>query len=212
MLYFCRSLHKIAVNSSAPFILHNVSEKRRHVEDRSGTNRLDQQNCLTWFSVSLMANGILWVKKFALNNQIRHILSIHCNFSMVVKATITFEKNGWGQPSMVFWWFMGTPTILFYGFWWLSTIGQPVLKRCDGQIPSLQSNIHYLLPSRLTGDFAICNKWINCWKLGSMPVWTIPWWTIHVWTISDWTTKPFGLHPIGLPMTFELPAFGLHPK
>ena len=36
------------------------------------------------------------------------------NFSMVFKATITIEWNGWGQPScsMVFRWSLGPPTIV----------------------------------------------------------------------------------------------------
>ena len=60
----------------------------------------------------------------------RYDLSYHRIFSMVFKATITIEWNGWGQPScsMVFRWFLGPPK-------WLSTIGQTM--RCDG--PSFQS-------------------------------------------------------------------------
>ena len=37
--------------------------------------------------------------------------SYHCNFSMVLKAAITMERHGWGQPSCP------------HGFRWLSTIG-----------------------------------------------------------------------------------------
>ena len=69
----------------------------------------------------------------------RYDLSYHCNFSMVFKATITIEWNGWGKPSMIdgFLMVFGSPTIVFDGFRWLSTnaIGQTM--RCDG--PSFQS-------------------------------------------------------------------------
>ena len=69
----------------------------------------------------------------------RYDLSYHCNFSMVFKATITIEWNGWGKPLMIdsFLMVFGSPTIVFDGFRWLSTnaIGQTM--RCDG--PSFQS-------------------------------------------------------------------------
>ena len=58
-------------------------------------------------------------------------------FSMVFKATITIEWNGWGQPlsSVVFRWFLGPQpscSMVFDGC-------PPSVKRCAGHILSLQS-------------------------------------------------------------------------
>ena len=64
----------------------------------------------------------------------RYDLSYHCNFSMVFKATITIEWNGWGQPScsMVFGWFLGPPTI-------------SQTMRCNGPSSSLNCSISIVL-------------------------------------------------------------------
>ena len=96
----------------------------------------------------------------------RYDLSYHRIFSMVFKATITIEWNGWGQPScsMVFRWFLGPPK-------WLSTIGQTM--RCDG--PSFQSRWFRWLatkprshPFRQTGQWSFrkdCDirRWLVRW-------------------------------------------------
>ena len=70
----------------------------------------------------------------------RYDLSYHRIFSMVFKATITIEWNGWGQPlcSMFLRWFLGPTPSSPDGFRWLSTIGQTM--RCDGQ--SFQSTMY----------------------------------------------------------------------
>ena len=58
------------------------------------------------------------------------------NFSMVFKATITIEWNGWGQPSflMGFRWLSGPPSIMSRRF---SIVVNGQTMRCDG--PSVQS-------------------------------------------------------------------------